>query len=118
MISPCAVDVEVCGLDLGAVLHKWSCLQRWTSFTKAIDVWMATCLVFVFGSFIEYSVVNVLADPTDHASQLDFSRCPPHRRAQGRELSTQPVLCGQRACSPREDEPAAAAAAASDGQHS
>jgi len=31
------------------------------SFTKAIDVWMATCLVFVFGSFIEYSVVNVLA---------------------------------------------------------
>ncbi|ESN99917.1 hypothetical protein HELRODRAFT_83631, partial [Helobdella robusta] len=31
------------------------------SFTKAIDVWMATCLVFVFGAFIEYSVVNVLA---------------------------------------------------------
>ena len=31
------------------------------SFTKAIDVWMATCLVFVFGSFIEYSIVNVLA---------------------------------------------------------
>lgn len=31
------------------------------SFTKAIDVWMATCLVFVFGAFIEYSIVNVLA---------------------------------------------------------
>nr|AWJ68194.1 putative GABA receptor 12 [Hirudo verbana] len=31
------------------------------SFTKAIDVWMASCLVFVFGAFIEYSVVNVLA---------------------------------------------------------
>ena len=31
------------------------------SFTKAIDVWMATCLVFVFGAFIEYAIVNVLA---------------------------------------------------------
>jgi hypothetical protein len=31
------------------------------SFTKAIDVWMSTCLVFVFGAFIEYSIVNVLA---------------------------------------------------------
>lgn len=30
------------------------------SVTKAIDVWMATCLVFVFGAFIEYSVVNTL----------------------------------------------------------
>jgi len=28
---------------------------------QAIDVWMATCLVFVFGAFIEYSIVNVLA---------------------------------------------------------
>lgn len=31
------------------------------SLTKAIDVWMAACLVFVFGAFIEYSIVNVLA---------------------------------------------------------
>jgi len=31
------------------------------SITKAIDVWMATCLVFVFGAFIEYSAVNTLA---------------------------------------------------------
>jgi hypothetical protein len=31
------------------------------SFTKAIDVWMATCLVFVFVAFLEYSVVNVLS---------------------------------------------------------
>jgi len=28
--------------------------------TKAIDVWMATCLVFVFGAFIEYAIVNTL----------------------------------------------------------
>ena len=31
------------------------------SLTKAIDVWMASCLVFVFAAFIEYSVVNVLS---------------------------------------------------------
>lgn len=31
------------------------------SFTRAIDVWMAICLVFVFSAFIEYSIVNTLA---------------------------------------------------------
>ena len=31
------------------------------SFTKASDVWMATCLVFVFAAFIEYSIVNSLS---------------------------------------------------------
>ena len=31
------------------------------SYIKAIDVWMATCLSFVVGALVEYSVVNVLA---------------------------------------------------------
>ncbi len=31
------------------------------SYVKAIDVWMTTCLAFVFGALIEYSIVNVLA---------------------------------------------------------
>lgn len=31
------------------------------SYVKAIDVWMAMCLVFVFGALIEYSFVNALA---------------------------------------------------------
>ena len=30
-------------------------------FTKAIDVWMVSCLVFVLGAFVEYAVVHVLA---------------------------------------------------------
>uniref|UniRef100_A0A1I8IZC4 Glycine receptor subunit alphaZ1 n=3 Tax=Macrostomum lignano TaxID=282301 RepID=A0A1I8IZC4_9PLAT len=31
------------------------------SYIKAIDVWMSTCLVFVFGALIEYAIANVLA---------------------------------------------------------
>ena len=31
------------------------------SYIKAIDLWQSVCLVFVFGSLIEYSVVNVLS---------------------------------------------------------
>ena len=54
------------------------------SFTKAIDVWMATCLVFVFGSFIEYSVVNVLArrekfNQQQHQQQQQHEN-PQHQR--------------------------------------
>ena len=31
------------------------------SYIKSIDVWMFTCMVFVFGALIEYCAVNVLA---------------------------------------------------------
>jgi len=41
------------------------------SITKAIDVWMATCLVFVFGAFIEYSIVNTLVRKEKEARDME-----------------------------------------------
>jgi hypothetical protein len=31
------------------------------SYTKAIDIWMLTCLLFVFAALIEFAVANVLS---------------------------------------------------------
>ena len=35
------------------------------AYVMAIDVWMTTCLAFVFGALVEFSIVNVLARKAD-----------------------------------------------------
>jgi hypothetical protein len=37
-----------------------------------MDVWLATCLMFVFAALLEYSVANVLARREDQALKAAF----------------------------------------------
>ena len=51
------------------------------SYIKGIDVWMSTCLVFVFGAFREYSVVNGL-----YRSGLDEEKEKEKKKAAAKTL--------------------------------
>ncbi|XP_025088665.1 glycine receptor subunit alpha-2-like [Pomacea canaliculata] len=52
------------------------------SYIKAIDLWMSTCLVFVFAALIEFAVVNVLSRrrravmPPPAVHITSFENCP------------------------------------------
>ena len=42
------------------------------SYVNAMDVWLATCLVFVFAALLEYSVANVMARWEDQALKATY----------------------------------------------
>lgn len=57
---------------LGEFLRRLLCLPLQVSYVKAIDIWMAVCLLFVFSALLEYAAVNFVS--RQHKELLRFRR--------------------------------------------
>lgn len=60
------------------------------SYVKAIDVWMAMCLVFVFAALLEFAYVNVMARVERRRQTISGNYRPPES---GEELGVEVSRC-------------------------
>lgn len=63
--------VTVSGYDWWAY-EVCVCVYFQVSYVKAIDIWMAVCLLFVFSALLEYAAVNFVS--RQHKELLRFRR--------------------------------------------
>jgi hypothetical protein len=79
-MEPRRVDVQVGEAWCLVFLHSHLPVPFPTqvSYVKAIDIWMAVCLLFVFSALLEYAAVNFVS--RQHKELLRFRRKRRHHK--------------------------------------